>query len=547
MTTEKMYDVTVEFLTDVLTTFPAFFTSSDFDSLALILSGHTAEPYIATLKDGDFNPQALAFGRLMLAYGDAAVQELARNTGNSRSRQILRHLFELLTCSGYAGAEDEICTQALEFWATFAEYLIDSLFAAGEENTSWMDGAKQYVVEAIEASWIKIRMPPYDIGSTWDTDMRIEFKSFRADVEDFLQSSYALLGVDMFQRFARLTQDSIRNRAWLHLEATLFCLSALSDSISDDETVDNLLSNLFGSSLFADMASPEIVIPAKTRQTAVSLISHYTSFFERHTDYLPAMLNFLFVSLKAPALASVAAKAISSTCSSCRSRLIPELGAFLQQYQLLLTWDEVEASTKEKVIGAIAAIVQALSSEDAKIDPLHTLLQFVEVDVHTCASSVRTGDIENAQMNGLCALRCLVSMGKASQVPDDVAIDLDEERPLLTVWEREAGVALQSKIVQYIITVVDMMRWDSEIIEAACQVLRTGYTETTPGPFIFQPRVTEDFVIASGLNTARLSYVLDTAGAMLNSYNSESSSRVSDAAQTFLVHLLGILRDLKCE
>ena len=72
-----------------------------------------------------------------------------------------------------------------------------------------------------------------------------------------------------------------------------------------------------------DMTNADEEIPTKTRQTAINMITKYTPFFERHVDYLPAMLNFLFESLKASTLANVASRAILSACSSCRKALIP--------------------------------------------------------------------------------------------------------------------------------------------------------------------------------------------------------------------------------
>ena len=135
---------------------------------------------------------------------------------------------------------------------TYTEFLIDSLFAIGEEpKPPWMDSARSNVMLVIEACWAKIQMPPHKVILTWDSDERASFRSFRADVEDLLQSSYTLLGLEIFGKFAEIALHSLRNRAWLHLEATLFCLNALSSAIADEDSVDNILSQLFGSSLFA--------------------------------------------------------------------------------------------------------------------------------------------------------------------------------------------------------------------------------------------------------------------------------------------------------
>ena len=542
-----LLDVAVEFFSDVLTNFPAFFTANDFLSLAKILSGPLAQSYLSSMKGGDFDPEAMAFARMLLAYGDAIVQDLAKNLDDPSPRQILQQLLDLLKCEGYAGVEDEICSQALEFWQTYTEFVIDSHFATGKQLAPWIERGRQYVIEVIEACWIKIRLPPTEIlTSTWDSEARTNFKAFRADVEDLLQSSYMLLGAEIFNRFVNLALESLGNGAWLPLEATLFCINALSDCVADEGFTDSGLSELFASSLFADMAS-QSSIPSKTRRTAIDMITNYTSFFERKIEYLPSVLNFLFESLKVVTLADIGAKAVFSTCSSCRKSLVSELRAFLQHYESLLDWEGVEATTKEKVMGAIAAIIQAVPFEQEKMDPLSILLRSVEADVYSCVNLLSVGKAEDAQSAGMCALRCLISMGKALQAPDEAVIDLESEAPQISVWAAGKGRSIQGKIVQLLETVTSSMQWHSDIMEAGCQILRTGYKESAPGPFVFPPKVTADFMAASGLRTARLDYILDTAGAMLTRHTPGSENERRDAALSFLVHLLSLIRSMDGE
>ena len=541
---EDLYDVAVEFFIDVLSNFSAFLTADDLEFLSTLLASTRAQEIVSGLKGGNYDYEAMSFARLLLAYGDATVQDLARKSEDPLLSQILHQLLELLGCEGYAGVEDEICAQALGFWMTYTEFLIDSLFAPGEEKPAWIDSARQRVVEVIEASWVKIRIPPHDLAASWDSDARAGFKAFRADVQDLLQSSYTLLGVDIFDKLAQLVLQSLRDRAWLHLEATLFCINALSGSISQEDSIDAMLSRLFGSSLFSDMSSTVEPIPAKTRQTAVNMITKYTAFFGRHVEYLPAMLNFLFESLKAPALANIAAKAILSSCSSCRQTLLPELGAFLQQYNVLLTWATADVYTKEKVIGGIAAIVQAIPKDGDKYAPLSTLVQFVERDFNDCIGFMEASQAEEFQASGICVLKCLASMGKSLQAPDDAIIDLDADSPQPAFWAEGPGAPLQAKIVQMMEIVTGLMRWNSDAVEASCQILRSGYKETGPGLFVFPPKVTVDLVLASKLDTARLDYVLDTACAMLTRHAHKPETTIKNAASVLLLNLLGIIHTM---
>ncbi|MCJ1404831.1 hypothetical protein MMC11_008057 [Xylographa trunciseda] len=534
-------DASREFLIDVLSNFATYLVPSDYDHLAHILNSPLCNSFMGSLRNGDFGSDAVAFASLLLAFGDASVQDLAQKTESSDYVSILSLLEGLLMCKGYAVVDDEICSQALEFWITFAEYLTDSLFAAGNDRPNWMDYAFQTLMRVIEASWRKSLLPPPDITSSWDHDTRIGFKAFRADVEDLLQSSYTLLGLSLYERFVHLALHALHNGAWYHLEATLFCLNALADSVAEEGIADQSLLQIFGSNFFSQMTGDGALIPVKCQQTAVTMINRHTAFFERHVEYLPQVLNFLFSRLQTSDLANHSSKAILALCYSCRKMLTLELDAFLHQYDKLLSHNLIDINTKERVLGAIAAIVQAVNPDEKMLAPLDRLLLFVQADVQSCLSLLTSGHVEEAQQVGLAALKCLVSIGKAMQVPDEGPIDLESSKSTPTVWKKDSGIAIQSRIVQCYEVIFSSLQSEGEIVETTCQILRAGYTETTLGPFVLSPMKTADLVTNSTLSTARLGYILDTAGLMLGQTMTEYSDHIKPAALKCFAHSLQLV------
>ena len=91
------------------------------------------------------------------------------------------------------------------------------------------------------------------------------------------------------------------------------------------------------------------------------------------------------------------------------------------------------------------------------------------------------------------------------------------------------------------------MRTDGDIVEAACQILRCGFTETNPGPFVFPPYVTGEVVTSSTLSTARLGYILDTAGILLSRSSKKSSSEAVSVALGCLVFITRLLSAINRE
>ena len=540
-----LFDTSQELLTDIMANYPTFLDADHYRSLARILCSPMAETSITRLRSGDFDEQPMAYARLLLAYGDASVQDIAQHTDDPYYNYTMNQLLGLLMCEGYAVAEDDICSQALEFWGTYVEHLVDCLFGSEGERPSWMDRAVKYVMEAVEASWHKIRVPSSDvIANSWDHDARAGFKAFRTDVEDLISCTYSLLGIGIFDHFVQLALNALSSQAWYHLEATLFCLNALADAMGSDDTGDKSLLKLFSSDLFSSITENVTMIPSQTQQTALNIIKCYTGFFERHTAYLPQALSFLFTCLSVPELAIIASRAISSLCYSCRRVLIPDLSAFLQQYEKLLSWQAVDPLVKEKVVGGVAAIIQALFPEEHKLAPLDRLLFFVRKDVEDCILSLSSGKIEEAQAKGLNALRCLVSIGKSMQVPDGTPIDLEVEDKGWGIWEQEQGRSVQNDIVQCYEAVLLHLRSDGEAVEAACQIFRSGYTETVPGPFVFPPKCTADLLVNCDRNTARLGYVLETAGLMLRRHKTNPNEEAKEAAFKCFYHALCLINTI---
>lgn len=539
-----LFEETADLFTDALSNYSRFLRREDIEALSRVFSSQWAEERFNRMRSADFDSESMQFGRLLLAFGDANVQDLAQASEARESQHFMRMLHGLLTCQGIAVAEDEICAIAIEFWSTFVEFMIDSLFAEGESRAPWIKSARGHMVQAIEECWAKIRLPPSEVIASWDSDYRAGFKDFRKDVADLLQSSYPVLGLEIFQKLTQLALQSVENEAWVDTEATLFCLIALSDSVSEGTEEDAVLAQLFGSQMFTHLSTWVSKVPGKTRHTSVNLLGHYASFFERHTEYLPAALNFLFHAIKEPLQAPIASKSIHSLSFSCRSSLTAELGTFLLQYQHFLTTSSADSFTKERVIGAIAAIIQALPDEAAKVHSLEQLLSFVDRDLHSCVNLVRAGDREAATIPGITALQCLVSMGKGMQEPDDIPIDLESDRPRTKFWEHEGGFPLQQRIMQMIETLFNTLDYDGEAVEIACSVLRTGFTETTPGPFVFRPDICTAFLLKSDLPTPRLGIMLATACSLISSHSTESSTRIDNEARALFQHTLSLMRRL---
>jgi hypothetical protein len=105
---EDMYEAAVELFSDVLSNYSKFLADHDLQMLFSLLTSSWANERYERLIQGDFEFDSLQFGHFMLAYGDAAVQDLVRKSDDVLSQNFLSGLSGLLSADGYAVAEDKI-------------------------------------------------------------------------------------------------------------------------------------------------------------------------------------------------------------------------------------------------------------------------------------------------------------------------------------------------------------------------------------------------------------------------------------------------------
>lgn len=521
---------------DLLESYTSFFQRHHLDALASIIRSHFGPQLEESLREQGavYNPA----GQLVVSYAIAVIEDIVEKPDGERAQVTLPLLAAILKAPGHPGEDDELSTITIEFWNTYIEYVNDELFSqeAHDNAPDWLPSAKSITSEITTLLWRKMFTPPGEVTQQWGDAEKDAFRSFRTDATDLLVSMYLFLTSDMLQQLVQLALEALQQQQWRALEAAMLCLNALADNVLEDQMSDDYLAPLFTSGLFRTMGDFTQKIPTQTRRTGIDMLGNYGPYIERHPESLPDAVRFLFASLETAAFANISAKSIALLCSTCRHNLTGELDGFLAQYHRFLGGPTSDPYTKEKVIGGVAAIIQALSPESAKVAPLSALLENVERDVAFAKETMAAGgDVELAQLTGVTALQCLASVGKALQVPDDVPIDLyddddNNQNEKANFWISEEGSTVQNRITGCF-SILEILGNDGEAIDAACQVLKAGYTETAPGPFVLPPSITVSFLQQCSATTPRLESVLSTSITLIHQHSQQGSVRIDAEVQ----------------
>jgi len=560
---DNLYETTVEIFSDVFANYSRFVRDEDYALLYSLFQSPWGRGKYDRLVQGDYDFNSLQFGQLMLAFGDARVQHLAENAATDpQSSQFLGQMVGLLAAEGVAIHEDQIFEPALEFWSTFLSALTDEAYADNAQHPPWVTAAIPYALQVVDRCWLKIQFPPAIEFDQWDKTDQTAFKHARGDVSDILQQVYLLIGGRLFALFTDLLLKSVQNHdVGSQLEAAMFCLSQSPDSVGNNEQ-DQYLDQIFASELLTLLTGSDSTVPLRTKQSLFTLINHYsaTKYFRRPNGqtYLPGCLNFMVSLIDSPYLGRIAATSIYGFCGSCRTVLIPELPAFLQQYAQMSSTSNFDDQVKESFIGAVSFIIQALPDEKSKLAPLQQLLNFVEADhdrslqfrasalgaIHAPSQVVTAKDYSAGLELGLVALRCLAKVGMGLRIPDDQPIDLDKPDIISEFWTGGDGAVVQQRIIRILTCILEAYRGEGDVVEEACLLFRAGFTEVEPGPFVFQPAVIAEFILGFGLDAKRVGTVIKTACTFVSSYN-KVTKRIDEIAAALLAWVAQLLHQIE--
>lgn len=600
---KELYEPAADLFTDVLTNYSRFLTEGHYQSLLSTLVDSWGQQYYYRILSGDFGPNTVQFGLLMLAYGDARLHVLME-ADDARSQTFLGDMVKLLCAAGYPVAEDTIFVPVLEFWQQYAEYLTDLLH--GDERGApaaadpkgrprWKELTLLRLTLAVQNCYRKIQYPPIDEFMAWDSAERAGFADARKDVADLLQAVQTVAGSrPLLSMFADGLLGAVPARDWASMEAAAFCLAALADGVVDDEA-DDVLERVFAPALLDLLALGEAHLPVRLRQTALGLIERYSDYFERHADRLPAALALLFDAVHSPHLAGPSSKSIAGLCSSCRALLTHEAAGFLAHYQALRADPRhLDPLAEERIVSAIASIVQAVPDEGRRLHLFEQLLSLVTADAEQCLLLLRrlheqraagvvaaAADLSShpllAKALEQCqpgpdgrppmpvdallhvavhALGCLSGMAKGMRDTTDAAVlvvDLDAPdddcaAPAAAAPPVAEPLArLQRHVMSVMVGIQDAFPRSGEAVETICAVLKAGFSETAPGPFVFPPDMACAFFARQGPATPRIGLVIATACSFVSSlaFGSSRGDPAPDAAMASLLQwLLSLLHGL---
>ncbi|KAF9116104.1 hypothetical protein BGX27_004902 [Mortierella sp. AM989] len=496
---------------------------------------------------------------------------------------------------GYYAEDEQISDLTLNFWYVLQESLSELQpddsgddIGRGQESmegdrhvtlssvssASSITGLNQQTHQAIKEASVqvyikltevlrkKLEYPVQKEWLTWARDIRQEFTGHRQEIADTLINSYHVLHDQILTLLIDtcvMQLDEIQNASLsganmaenmqleiglVRLEATLYCLKALSEVVPHNENIQ--MPRFFGEQIFGRLPT---TLVCRASETALSLIGSYADWFKLHPQFLLPALNFVIPALEIPQLAPSAAKALKNICDTCRESLVEAIDAFMTVFANVER--SIDPAIKGSVVFSIATVIQTLPVERS-IGPLVGLLGDIFTRSNECletrkqrmasgnsemvATHLQTAngetELEPISATMLQQLDFLLSCCKGLQSPLEDEIRTAHERIHLyqrTVDDRTRAlsvggmaVELARSMEQVIQGVVMVWPHEQQIIERVCHIIKTMMTASQFSP-LYLPFTTLIHVIESGFQQHAFSCWLDAAAKVVSVYYFETT------------------------
>ncbi|KKY19200.1 putative importin [Phaeomoniella chlamydospora] len=530
-------DSILEYLSFVVESAPSFHHFLPSDTLKKIIQSDQVGAWLKSLESEGDAPEGVRIATFIDALVDLEDLSSPQWVHNGSLNHIIPILHAFLNVPGVPGVENAVASISLDIWTRIADGLNDWV-GSDDADVVVITELQKVIVEASP----KMRLPEEELNGhdIWDQDERVKFSAFRQDYDDYLLACHTSTAEFVVNFVYQNVVAAMAGNDWSLFESTAYSLGTLSEVISNNEGRDWVYQGVYQSPTWHSICIGQLSIPVKAGQGVVNLIAASTKFLQCHREYLIPCLQYLFSGLSDGDQSSLASEAIQTLCDSRRSDLTSALPQLLSSLSVL---DQMHPAHQRRIFFSLAAIIQALLSEEAKVQPLKDLLQILFQQGGRLEEMRRQQD-EDTLSAAAAFLRNLAGIGRGLRAPEENVIALDESKSEQSdFWISGPGAEVQNMILQALTQILQSFP-SNDTTAAACEVLKAGYTEKDPFAFRFSPSVNGQFLVPLiQKDTPDIEQILSTTTAFFASH-AWSADAVRAEFDRTVVAICGVHRQL---
>ncbi|GLJ36877.1 hypothetical protein SUGI_0745270 [Cryptomeria japonica] len=309
--------------------------------------------------------------RLFVEMGDAYAQMIA--TGSQESLMIVDAILEVTSHPEY-----DIAAMSFNFWHTLQLILTRREYYGSFQNDATIDAEKERRLAIFRpifellVSLVCFRVTYPQNYDQWSMEILTDFKRTRYAVGDMLMDAASVLGGEnilkiLSNNFIQLATRNVGNDAswdWRPVEASLYCIRAISRAVSTSEGV--VMPQVM------DLL-PKLPLQSQLLHTECLTIAGYSKWLgsaPSAPSFLPSIIEVLIRGMTtAPDVSTAASLALRNVCNACRDKLASSLeGLFMIYHEAVSGQSNYKLSNDDalQLIEALSTVITALPAEHAK-------------------------------------------------------------------------------------------------------------------------------------------------------------------------------------
>ncbi|XP_026854085.2 importin-13 isoform X1 [Electrophorus electricus] len=416
--------------------------------------------------------------RIAVALAETHCKTLLEKVAHWQGFQALVSM--ILSCTSIPGhypVDETSSSLTLTFWYTLQD---DISSLEMEKQTLYLRIYRPVYFQLVDVLLLKAHFPSEQDYTSWSSDDKEQFRTYRVDISDTLMYVYELLGPELlrnlYDKLGALLTDKTLSSSWQDIEAMLFGFQSVAETV--DISYSDVIPGLIG---LIPLITANNVQLAETIMLTIGSLAEWLA---DHSLMLPGILRVVLQALSSADLSVATVSTLKRLCRECRHDLRPHADNILAASQDSLI-KRIHKSTQSMwLMQALGYLLSALPDEEVPEKLLPLLSPYIQqLETLTNQTPDPSSKLSVVHVLGLLSgLFSTLDLNKRGEASEVGGAGRTQPRPSNPV------VVVLQQVFPLIQTLLSKWLKETEVVGAACVMFEKSMRTLVCG---FAPLVTQ--------------------------------------------------------
>ncbi|XP_060784754.1 importin-13 isoform X2 [Neoarius graeffei] len=340
--------------------------------------------------------------RIVVALGETHCRTMLEQIGHWQGFQALVSM--ILSCTAIPGnypVDETSSSLTLTFWYTLQD---DITSLETEKQTFYLQLYRPVYFQLVDVLLHKARFPNEHDDTSWSSDDKEQFRTYRVDISDTLMCVYELLGPELlrklYDKLGVLLTDTTHASSWQDIETLLFGFQSIADTV--DISYSDVIPGLIGLIPLISVSSVQLA------ETVMLTLGSLAEWLSDHPVMVPAVLCVVLPALSDADLSVPAISTLKRICRECKHHLYAHANDILSSSQDALVKRIHKSPQSTWLMQALGFLLSAMPDEEIPEKLLSLLSPHIQ-ELEQLANQAPTPATKNSTLQVLGLISSLFS------------------------------------------------------------------------------------------------------------------------------------------